>query len=111
MSRALVFLCFLGLACSVSDQGHAPPVDQFFFPTGVVANPYGRWLYVTNGNTDLRFSGGSVVSVDFDTALALFASGGWFSSAPPPRPLPPSLRSAAPAPARPRRVARPSRTP
>lgn len=110
MSRALVFLCFLGLACSVSDQGHAPPVDQFFFPTGVVANPYGRWLYVTNGNTDLRFSGGSVVSVDFDTALALFASGGCSSRDPLDTRIPVCLGSDTDAHDGSRRVIDPART-
>src|SRR5262249_45504322 len=77
MTRS-ISICALTLvlaSCNINDQGQPPPPDQFFFPTGVAAHPFGRWLYVTNANTDLRFSGGSVMAVDFDAAVSAFSRG------------------------------------
>lgn len=63
------------VGCDVSDDGRPPPDDSLFFPTGVVADPSGNLLYVTNGNTDLRFNGGSLVAIDFAAALAAHRDG------------------------------------
>jgi hypothetical protein len=64
----------LCLACSVSDEGRAPPAANFFYPTGVVADPSGDTLFVTNGNTDLRYNGGSIVVINFARAMANYKS-------------------------------------
>jgi hypothetical protein len=75
MIRRLCNLLWLALlplgSCVADDQGLIPPPDALFFPTGVSISPDGRWAFVTNGNTDLRYSGGSMVAVDLDKAVGL----------------------------------------
>ncbi|MFH2007475.1 MAG: hypothetical protein ABI333_12895 [bacterium] len=44
--------------------GIDPPSGRFFFPTGLALTPDGRYLFVTNGNSDLKYNGGSLVVVD-----------------------------------------------
>ena len=56
-------------ACTGSDEGRTAPADSFFFPTGVAISPDSHFAYVTNGNTDLRFNGGTVVAVDLQEAI------------------------------------------
>ncbi|MBL9037697.1 MAG: hypothetical protein JNG84_04195 [Archangium sp.] len=53
---------------SNSQLSRPPPVQQFYFPTGIVhvassASSDG-WLFVANANFDKRFVGGSVTTVD-----------------------------------------------
>lgn len=49
--------------------GLDPPRDRFFFPTGLALTPDGRYLFVSNGNSDLKYNGGSVVVVDMMEAM------------------------------------------
>lgn len=49
--------------------GLDPPRDRFFFPTGLALTPDGRHLFVSNGNSDLKYNGGTVVVVDVVEAL------------------------------------------
>lgn len=49
--------------------GISPPINRFFFPTGLAMTPDGRYLFVTNGNSDLKYNGGTVTVVDVDRAL------------------------------------------
>ena len=81
----LQLLLILVLAATVSGQpgceaevegltgkekpGLDPPVDRFFFPTGLALTPDGRFLFVSNGNSDLKYNGGSIVVVDVEEAL------------------------------------------
>ncbi len=69
----LVSLALLGGAgafsgCSLHQEGVHPPDNRIFFPGGGViesAGPgLGRWLYVVNSNSDLRYNAGTVVAVD-----------------------------------------------
>jgi hypothetical protein len=49
--------------------GLDPPLDRFFFPTGMALSPDGRYLFVSNGNSDLKYNGGTVVVVDMVEAI------------------------------------------
>jgi hypothetical protein len=53
-----------GCHINLHDPGTDPPPAQFYFPAGIAIDPSGRWLYVSNGNADLRFSGGTVQLID-----------------------------------------------
>ncbi|WP_437878338.1 hypothetical protein [Sorangium sp. So ce513] len=69
----------LGVAgCFVDSEGLPPPVDGFYFPSGIAASPGGRVLYVANSDFDLRFNGGTVQALDLQRlrrrALGLQAS-------------------------------------
>lgn len=52
--------------------GLDPPMDRFFFPTGLALSPDGRYLFVSNGNSDLKYNGGTVVVVDVAESLDRF---------------------------------------
>jgi DNA-binding beta-propeller fold protein YncE len=71
MPRLLLATLLLG-ACAGSDEGRTAPADSFFFPTGVVISPDSRFAFVTNGNTDLRFNGGTVAVVDLHEAIGRY---------------------------------------
>ncbi len=70
-------LCGLALAvgllpaCNLNDQGKDPPRDELFFPADLAVDPSGRFAFVTNANTDLRFNGGTVATVDLQVARDL----------------------------------------
>ncbi|MDY0004514.1 MAG: hypothetical protein RBU30_24675 [Polyangia bacterium] len=49
--------------------GISPPPAGFYFPTGLALTPDGRYLFVTNGNSDLKYNGGTLGVVDVDLAL------------------------------------------
>jgi hypothetical protein len=58
--------------CTPFQAGESPCRQQLYFPTGVAIDPDGDVLYVTNGNADLRYSGGSMMALDlrrFDCAI------------------------------------------
>jgi len=69
---------FLPAACGLlagclDSKGIDPPVDRFFFPTGMARTAGGRYLLVANSNFDLRYNAGTVVAVDLarvDAAIA-----------------------------------------
>jgi len=59
--------------CGEVNLGSPPPERQLFFPSGLhvdtTANAEGepaRYLFVTNGNNDLRFNAGTLVAVNLD---------------------------------------------
>ncbi|WP_437640140.1 hypothetical protein [Sorangium sp. So ce854] len=69
----------LGVAgCFVDSEGLPPPLDGFYFPSGIAASPGGRVLYVANSDFDLQFNGGTVQALDLQRlrrrALGLQAS-------------------------------------
>jgi DNA-binding beta-propeller fold protein YncE len=73
------FVCALvalaGCHVDLNDPGTDPPVAQFHFPAGLMLDPAGQYLYVSNGNSDLAFSGGTLQMVDlarFDCAVARY---------------------------------------
>ncbi|HEY0708489.1 MAG TPA: hypothetical protein VGG33_16905 [Polyangia bacterium] len=76
---ALALTLFAGLStgCGFGESGVAPPLDRIFLPQGVAADPGGRFLYVVNSNSDLRFNAGTVVMVDAAKAAESRAAAGW----------------------------------
>ncbi len=70
-ARSHVRWCLLGTltvalgACPENDGTLAPP-DQFFFPVAAVIGGGGNTLYVVNSDFDLRYNGGTVLSIDLD---------------------------------------------
>src|SRR5437867_2713248 len=73
MLRSLLFTMAALAGCHIdlNDPGTDPPLTQLYFPVGLaydtVARADGhldRYLYVSNGNADLRFGGGLVQLVD-----------------------------------------------
>ena len=49
---------------AASNGSPDPPLHCLFFPSGVTVDPFGDLLYVTNPNSDLSFSNGTLVAVD-----------------------------------------------
>jgi DNA-binding beta-propeller fold protein YncE len=60
-------LCILG-ACTASESAVEPPEDQFFFPTAAATAPDDSVLFVTNGNSELRYDSGTVSVIDLNYA-------------------------------------------
>jgi hypothetical protein len=80
MSRPLlvVLLAFAGCHVDLNDPGTEPLSNQFYFPSGAIVDPGNKYLYVSNGNADLNYGGGTVQIVDldrFDAAVAQFRAG------------------------------------
>lgn len=69
--------------CNDPNTGIDAPVDNLFFPEGLLLDPRtpqgeaARYLFVSNGNNDLNFNGGSVTAIDLE---AFF--GRWSDTAP-----------------------------
>jgi hypothetical protein len=59
----------------VERAGIDPPKDELFFPTGLAVSPDGRFLFVTNGNSDLEYNGGTVAVVDLAAVSRRLAAG------------------------------------
>ncbi|MGH8324279.1 MAG: hypothetical protein ACRETD_10855, partial [Steroidobacteraceae bacterium] len=66
MRTALLSLVALVGGChwALNDPGTDPKAAQLYFPAGIAMDPGGRFAYVSNGNADLRFGGGTVMIVD-----------------------------------------------
>lgn len=71
----LAVLPALGACSDTSPNiGRFPPEDAFFFPSGLALDDdparavdgRPRWLFVANGNNDLRFNAGALVPVDLE---------------------------------------------
>ena len=60
----------------VDRPGIDPPRDKFFFPTGLAVTDDGRYLFVTNGNADLNYNGGTVNMIDLQALARKLESGG-----------------------------------
>lgn len=65
---ALALVCGLLGACNLNDHGKDPPRDRLFFPADLAIDPTGRFAFVTNANTDLRYNGGTITTVDLQVA-------------------------------------------
>ncbi len=63
MVRIALTIVLSAAACG-ANEGVPPPADRFFYPTGLVVSPDGRFLFVANSNFDIAFNGGSLVTVD-----------------------------------------------
>jgi len=62
---ALPALLLSGLAdCYQSDEGTAPPRNEFYFPVGLQVSAGGNVLYAVNSNFDLQYNGGTLQSYD-----------------------------------------------
>ncbi|MES1165250.1 MAG: hypothetical protein ABUR63_05815 [Verrucomicrobiota bacterium] len=55
-------------ACNLHQEGVRPPDNRIFFPGGATIETGGRWLYVVNSNSDLRYNSGTLVAVDLHRA-------------------------------------------
>jgi hypothetical protein len=66
MSRlfALTLVALAGCHVDLNDPGTEPSATALYFPAGLAHDPVEPILYVSNGNSDLRFSGGTVQMVD-----------------------------------------------
>lgn len=60
-------LIAIGAGCLAAGEALPPPVDQLYFPTGLVLAPELGALYVANSDFDLQFSGGTVMALDLAT--------------------------------------------
>jgi hypothetical protein len=65
----LVLLAASAPACKLNQQGVPPPLDRIAFPASALVDPDGRWLYVANSNSDLRYNSGTLVAVDLDATI------------------------------------------
>src|SRR5580704_540086 len=51
-------------ACYTAGQGTAPPLDSFYYPTGLAVSNGGNVLYAINSDFDLQWNGGTLQSYD-----------------------------------------------
>ncbi|MBI5161899.1 MAG: hypothetical protein HY996_10880 [Micrococcales bacterium] len=63
---AFIAAATLATGCDIENEGLEPPADELIFPVGLAMDPGGRYLYVANANFDLRYNGGTVVTVDLE---------------------------------------------
>lgn len=64
-----------GCHWKLNDPGTDPKPDQLYFPDGIAMDPGGRFAYISNGNADLRYGGGTVMMADmlaFECSIARF---------------------------------------
>ncbi len=66
MRTYLLLLAVTATGChwALNEPGTDPEPAQFYFPTGIAVDPSHRFAYITNGNADLRYGGGTVQMVD-----------------------------------------------
>jgi DNA-binding beta-propeller fold protein YncE len=68
MPRTLKSFLVAGLCAALGgcpeNAGVSPPLDEFFYPVAAAVSSDGQWLYVVNSDFDLRYNGGTVVSVN-----------------------------------------------
>jgi hypothetical protein len=67
-----------GPCAPFSNNSEEPCREQIYFPSGLAVDPDGDVLYVASSNADLRYSGGSVQSIDLtrhDCAARFFRDG------------------------------------
>lgn len=74
--------------CFTAGQGTQPPMKSFYFPTGLVTSPDGKYLYAVNSDFDLQWNGGTLQSYDLarirrDTAELVKANAAGAKTAPP----------------------------
>jgi hypothetical protein len=65
-----IFLLILIIAyfggCSDEITGIDPPKTKLFFPTGIMLSQNQKTLFVTNGNSDLKYNGSTLIAIDVD---------------------------------------------
>jgi len=60
-------VCASAIGCGLNQEGIGPPKNQIFYPGAIRVDPInGRWLYVVNSNSDLRYNDGTLAAVDLD---------------------------------------------
>ncbi|HEY2748712.1 MAG TPA: hypothetical protein VGL86_29030, partial [Polyangia bacterium] len=66
MRTCLLLLAALAAGChwDLNDKSTDPESDQLYFPAGIAMDPGGQYVYVSNGNADLRYGGGTVEMID-----------------------------------------------
>jgi hypothetical protein len=64
LSTALAATAFTQAGCFFTDEGLAPPISEFYYPTGIAISPGRNALYVINSDFDLQFNAGTVQVVD-----------------------------------------------
>ncbi|MBC8071875.1 MAG: hypothetical protein IAG13_26345 [Deltaproteobacteria bacterium] len=73
------------VACEDANQGDPPPVDRMFFPSGMLLDPRvaegeeARYLFVANGNNDLSYNAGTLVSIDLQRYFDAWSLGDDFT--------------------------------
>ncbi len=66
--------------CNDPNTGIDPPVDNLYFPEGLILDPRtpegmpARYLFVSNGNNDLNFNGGSVSVIDLEAFFGAWSN-------------------------------------
>lgn len=65
----------LSLGGCPENAGVSPPLNALFYPVAAVASSNGAWLYVVNSNFDLRYNGGTVLTVDLNALRAAASLG------------------------------------
>ncbi len=71
----LATLAVAGCHWDLTSKSTDPGSDQLYFPAGIAMDPAGQYVYVSNGNADLRFGGGTVMMVDmlsFECTIAQY---------------------------------------
>ena len=63
--RSICFPLILA-GCTASAEEVRPPADQLFFPTGAAVSPDDQFLFVANGNSELRYDSGSISVIDLN---------------------------------------------
>src|ERR1700722_18660040 len=66
-------------SCYTAGQGTPPPLDSFYYPTGLAVSAGGNVLYAINSDFDLQWNGGTLQSYDLyklrqDTAALVNAN-------------------------------------
>jgi hypothetical protein len=93
MRNCLFALAALVAGChwSLNDKSTDPQTDQLYFPAGIAMDPGGHFVYVSNGNADLRYGGGTVMMIDmlsFECAVAAYRKNQPLTAAESTTPLP-----------------------
>ena len=70
MFQRVVALAFL-TACTAGETDVAPPQFNFYYPTAVKVSPSEKHLFVLSANSDLRYSTGTLATLDLDAVDAL----------------------------------------
>jgi hypothetical protein len=77
MRTCLFVLAALVAGChwDLNSKSTDPQSDQLYFPAGIAMDPSGQYVYVSNGNADLRYGGGTVMMIDmfsFECTVAAY---------------------------------------
>lgn len=64
------------VGCGDVNDGVPPPPDAMFFPSGLLLDPRvpddepARYLFISSGNNDISYNGGSIIAVDLERFFA-----------------------------------------